>query len=36
MLQGSESPYFQTVKDLLRYVDQGLFVIPNFQRGFEW
>ena len=32
----AENPGTEKVKDLLRKVDDGSFVIPYFQRGFEW
>jgi len=32
----AENPGTEKVKDLLKKVDDGSFVIPYFQRGFEW
>ena len=32
----AENPGTDTVKNLLKKVDDGSFVIPYFQRGFEW
>lgn len=32
----AENPGTEKVNDLLKKVDDGSFVIPYFQRGFEW
>lgn len=32
----AENPGIEKVEDLLKYVDDGSYVIPYFQRGFEW
>jgi len=32
----AENPGIEKVEDLLKYVGNGSYVIPYFQRGFEW
>ncbi len=32
----SENPGMEKVEDLLKYINSGSYVIPYFQRGFEW
>lgn len=36
MAKMAEIPGTEKVRDLLKYVDTGEYVIPYFQRGFEW